>query len=54
VILFDDVITTGASLDQFAERLMTTGATNVVGLFLAATYAPTFPAAVLDFRSRAF
>ncbi len=37
VLLFDDVYTTGSSFKQVADRLIETGAQNVIGIFLAKT-----------------
>lgn len=33
VLLFDDVYTTGSSFKQVADRLIETGAQNVIGIF---------------------
>ncbi len=38
VVLFDDVYTSGTSFRQMAEKLIKTGANNVIGIFLAKTY----------------
>ena len=38
VILFDDVITRGGSLNEISNELKRFGATNVIGVFLAETY----------------
>lgn len=37
VLLFDDVYTSGTSFKQVAEKLITTGANDVIGIFLAKT-----------------
>jgi ATP-dependent DNA helicase RecQ len=37
VILFDDIITSGKTFEQTAQRLLNDGAINVVGLFLGRT-----------------
>lgn len=38
VLLFDDVYTSGTSFKQTGEKLMSTGANKVIGIFLAKTY----------------
>ena len=40
ILLLDDIITRGDSLQQTAEKLMDNGAISVTGLFLARTVAP--------------
>lgn len=37
IILFDDIITSGRTFEQTTERLLETGALNVIGLFLGRT-----------------
>lgn len=38
IILFDDVVTRGGSLNEISNELKRLGATNVIGVFLAETY----------------
>ncbi|KAA4197763.1 hypothetical protein F3D27_27120, partial [Bacteroides ovatus] len=40
ILLFDDLLTTGAGLSQVSRKLLACGALSVTGLFLAKTLPP--------------